>query len=654
MKKMNTTIKKLYIYLLLLFFSVGQAYSQNYIQLADLSGLSPSTSVVSEIESEISEIIDLLPSAYKDKFKVYDFGFYTVRENTVGGFDEAWTEVQPEFTSPYYVSFGRESTSSGVNERIRVELKLPSKDEFDCFDEEKRIKVERYVEVHANGANNYDAYLAELEALKLLRLYVENIIICECHGIKSSSGCDLYGNYDFINAELLAHGFRKRQIGIGDECTWSNGSQEIYDYSGKEVIIDGESYCIGDQLSEGKALLDAEVSGAAYILDNESFVNGEWDDAKAAASSNDYVEYWAVIEDTDSGKYYLYSMFTLGEVELPAIAGKEQDELRKSTSLNPFVSTLKLLGNAAIDACMQAIIIRVVDKGVRAIEDFNTRWTEAFKKVSYWGAAWEGVSSLIPWKKKLGPAGSVLRAATSAFAVVLDKWINQPGYTAGQGFVDFAIGFGASGLTQIITPKLGQYGGRIISEGLDSWYEKSAPGLIKTIIFQCSKNFDDYTSRVVKSQKYVNESELINGVQKIDLMGGNSSQLGGDFVNIDLRETIRVGIKGDATKLSQFIPKNSIDEIVTNNPYLGGSFNAEDYIKEVAEILSSGKKIFINGQTQNKYFNNVDEALANKYGLTVESFQVSLLDRFRNLSFQTTNGANISTSTMKTTVLIKN
>ena len=101
--------------------------------------------------------------------------------------------------------------------------------------------------------------------------------------------------------------------------------------------------------------------------------------------------------------------------------------------------------------------------------------------------------------------------------------------------------------------------------------------------FVTKTELDEFVSY---SQKYIDYNEVITGVKKIDLMGGDKSQLGGEFVNIDIRESIKVGIKGDATKLSKIIKKNSIDELVSNNPYLGGVFTAEDYIKEVAEVMN--------------------------------------------------------------------
>lgn len=649
-------------------FFVHGLIGQNYIRLFDGSSVEPSTYEYSQLEGAIQNVINALPEADRTKFKVYDFGFYYLSEGFVGGFDAIWdkvivdVEAKPE--SDYYVIFGRESTHLGLNSKVRVELKLPNSPDFDCLTDTTRNNVEKYVQARANQSlTGVNVYTLESESLELLELYIKKIVDCDCSGVRNT--CELSGDYKIIDPELTALGFRKKQITIGEECTWSNGNSGIYDYFGHQVIIDGTPYCITEQISEGKAIIEARtqvlpdttiqtaIVGEVYILDNESFVNGEWEDALLRSTEMDYVEYWVIVQDNENDKTYLYSRFTLGALDIPlAFRDDKYTEYKSSVTLSPWGNALKLLGNAAIDACMQAIIIRLVDDDVKSKPSEPERWEEAFEKVSYLGAAWEGLSSLIPWKEDL--VSTIIRTATSAFAVVLDKALSDSNYTINQGFIDFGIGFGASGLTQLITPKLGQFTGKLISNGLDSWYEKTSSMILKRIIFFCSKNFDNYTSSVVNYQKYIDQSDVINGVKKIDLMGGNKTQLKDDFINIDLRETIEIGIKGDATRLGSFIPHNSIDEIVTNNPYLGGAFSTEDYIKEVAKVLKSGKKIYINGTSSNPYFRDVTESLANQYGFSIEAFKTPLLSRFYGLKFfQTDLTTEIPITAMRSTVLVK-
>jgi hypothetical protein len=663
-------MRKLVTILSVLFLSTFHLFSQTFNVVADLSGLPPSSQEVSDLETVSNLAKAQFPADLHSKFKVYDFGFYSHSRHMQGGNDALWDKVKEDVAakpeSDYYIIFGREASDAGPNSNIRVELELPRTSQFNCLNEEKRNNIEKYVQAVANQNLSASAYQGEIKALEILEAYIYKIIECECNGIRTS--CDLSVDYKFIDPELSGLGFRKKEIQIGDACSWISGNQGIYDYFGKQVIIGGQPYCISEQVSEGKSIIEASqqilpdttistsITGKVFILDNESFANGEWDNAKAESNSHDYVEYWLVIKDSKTNKHYLYSKFTLGQIETPiSVRGSNSTGNRSTVVPTPFSIALNALGNAAIDALIQTVGLRILDPNARKQPTELDRWLKAWEKIDKVAAAWEGISSLIPWKKT-GKYSIVWRAATSGIAVVIDHATsgNYPNYSVKDGLIDFAITFGTSSLTQIIAQNFNlSQGPKLISEGLDHWYDNAANGALKKIIFQVSKVYDDFTNGVVQAGKYIEQKVAVSNVRKIDLMGGKKSQLGGDFVNIDLSEGIEKGIKGDATKLGKFLPANSVDEVVCNNPYLGGSNSAEDYIKQLALIMKKDGKVYINGQMQNKYFKNVNSALAQQYGFVIESFQVSLLDKFKNLIFKTTTGSDINKNTMLTTILKK-
>lgn len=641
---------------LLALFLIGIVSAQNLIRLTDASGIILTPGEISSIETAAQKAIEVLPAADQPLFKVYDVGFYVYNNIMLGGIPPIWeqikTEVENNPNSEYYLIFGRESTSEGLNNKIRVKLKIPTTPAYICLTEEERSNMERYIEQVANDKLDFGYARAEVAALERLKEYFYKILVCNCSGI--GANCSQSFDFNFWDPQLRGLGFRRKEIGTGSACPWSNGAQGIYDYFGKQVVIDGISYCITEEIHENKALLDAGgKSGKAYILDNQSFTNGEWQTAKAAATPNGYVEYWVVLTD-DDGKSFLYSRFFVGE-SFPSAKG--DGTASKLIPTNPWGIALNALGNAAIDAIIQTVGLRILDTDARSQPTELDRWLAAWSKVDKVAAAWEGISSLIPWKKAGDLQGALLRAATSAMAVVIDRAMstNYPNYSVRDGLSDFTITFGTSSLTQIIAQKFNLSSGpRMISEGLDHWYFNSTGGPLKTIVFHVSKVYDDFKNGVVHAGKYWENNALIQGVKKIDLMGGTKSQIGGDFINVDFSQQIQKGIRGDATALSRFIPENSIDEIICNNPYLGSGLVAEDYIKEVAKIMKSGKKVYINGQIQNKYFKGVNQALANQYGFTIETFQAPLLQQFHNLTFFTSGGANlISNSTMLSTVLVK-
>lgn len=435
-------------------------FSQNYIPLLDASGVAFSTLELNQLEQHSVKAINTLPESFRSTFKIYDFQFYLLNEKFEGGTESTWelakSDVDARTESDSYLLFGREINPQSLNVILKVELKLPQGQPFDCLDAEKRNNIEKYIQASANQKlKESGAHAAEILALQLLDIYLYKIIECECTGIRA--GCSLESDFLLIDSELLGLGFRKREINVGGNCTWINGTQGIYDYFGKEVEIEVQNYCIAEQLSEGKAILDStiqvlpdtsistSISGKVYILDGESFSNNEWENAKSASGSNDYVEYWVILQNIYTNQYYLYSRYTIGPLEVPVSFGDETPEERNSRlSASPWVAAFQVLGNAAVDACMQAVIIRILDENA-------TNWDYAWRKVSYLGAAWEGISSLIPWNKEKYKYGQIaLKAATSAFAVVFDNALKDSEYTVEEGLRDFLVGFSSSGITQLI------------------------------------------------------------------------------------------------------------------------------------------------------------------------------------------------------------
>jgi hypothetical protein len=252
-------------------------------------------------------------------------------------------------------------------------------------------------------------------------------------------------------------GFRKTQIEIGSNRTWGLGQNGIYDYFGKEVKIGGAAYYIPEQVNESKTelassltittedttIVSTGINGLVYILDEESFTNGEWDNMQSAAANVGYVECWVVLKD-DYGNYWLYSRFSFGPFEDPAgiVAVRGENPTgKRGVTLSPWGAALKILGNSAIDAVVQAVIIRLTDSEVNS-------WELAFKKVDYLGAAWSGLSSLLPWKSNKSKFG---KAILDGFVAVAGK-ATSSGYTVSQAIKDFVIAASASLVTSFIGP----------------------------------------------------------------------------------------------------------------------------------------------------------------------------------------------------------
>ena len=140
----------------------------------------------------------------------------------------------------------------------------------------------------------------------------------------------------------------------------------------------------------------------------------------------------------------------------------------------------------------------------------------------------------------------------------------------------------------------------------------------------------------------------------LELFGGTTGQLPG-AINVDI--VAEQGIKADLlTDGLSFIPDNSVEEIVTFNPFIpkdAGGTGILDYLPEAARTLEPGGQIIINGTTNNK-FTKVKQSLdLESLGLRVVQKQVPLLDRFSNLTFRRIDGSEIDKNLIKTTILEK-
>jgi len=83
---------------------------------------------------------------------------------------------------------------------------------------------------------------------------------------------------------------------------------------------------------------------------------------------------------------------------------------------------------------------------------------------------------------------------------------------------------------------------------------------------------------------------------RVDLMGGEASRYGKGWINYDLNA--KSGIKAGVEDFSKYFGKNSVDEMVVNNPQAS-------FLNEVAEAIKSGGTLTIRGQMGNKYFKNI-------------------------------------------------
>lgn len=651
------------ISVILLIGSLTPSAAQCYEQLTDASGMSMPDEMVTRINQAACEIKQILNLSGGETFKVYTYGFYAHAPQTYFGLQEARScALSQAQQSDYYILIGKETDGDGLFKRYDISFLLPDTGPFNCLKDAKRTELQNIMNQAGTDAAAENRIVPSPEViLRETKEYLEILKNCSTCATGNGDGC-LRVSFKGIDKMLTGLKFRKISVTVAGDQPWTMGQHGIYDHVQKNINIPLEgigTVHIPDQIYESKIQFESgadivnedttinvdPINGKVFIFKNENFVPGEeWDDMQDEADNLDYVECWVLLRD-EQNHYWLYSRFSFGKFDGESWDGSaargDNVGSRAITVPTPFGIALNFIGNAALDAIIQTVGNRILDQNARNQPTELGRWLKSWDKVDKKAALWEGVSSLLPWQKAGVLQGALLRAATSALAVVIDHATseNYPNYSVKDGLLDFSITFGTSSLTQLIAQKFKLNNGpRLISIGLNHWYENASKGVLKKLVFHVSKVYDDFTTGIVKAGKYIEQEIAISNVKKIDLMGGKKSQLGGDFVNIDLSDKIEKGIKGDATKLSKFLPSNSVDEIVCNNPYLGATLKAEDYIKEVALIIKSGKKVYVNGQYSNKYFKGVNQALAQKYGFVIEQFQVPLLPQFKNIKFTTTDG----------------
>lgn len=570
-------------------FLVFSQTGDYFIPIGDVSGSSTTQDHV-ELEAASQEILlSLADELWRTQFRVYDFGFYIHNNVTAEGVPEAWAKAvdsveNSQTTQFYFILFGRESDSSGINKKIRVKIRLPEDPRYACLNVEERVALERLMGEVANE-NLHQGYVkAEIEALKVLKDYIYKVIVCNC--ANTGPNCNQFSGFRYIDLELRGLGFRKKQIELGAPASWPNGTLGIYDHVGAKVIIDGEESYIPDEISESKEIFDSPVqvledttintsiTGEVYILNNESFVNGEWENAYNRSSELDYVEYWVVLTD-DDGNTFLYSRFTIGALgEEGAAARNDNDAGRQLVTLSPCGLALKALGNAAIDVVVQCLISRILDPEV------HNFYPDAWGKVSLLGAAWEGISSLLPWKKiKNGTVAIIIRAATSALVVVIDNARKNPNYTLLQGLVDFGGGFGASAITQLVLhPKVTQvigsgtkYARLTFAKGIKRIYD-SATGFLFKVSKKAVKNLAGTITK--RSLNEADDVLLINRVK----------ELRGKMPTSDLRK------KGNFAHAIATVPGLSKEEYFAHSRIHELNSGLEEIVPEIS--LKPVRKIF--------------------------------------------------------------
>lgn len=162
----------------------------------------------------------------------------------------------------------------------------------------------------------------------------------------------------------------------------------------------------------------------------------------------------------------------------------------------------------------------------------------------------------------------------------------------------------------------------------------------------------DFSQQLVIASDYIQQGKLIEGVSKIDLMGGASTSFGKEYVNIDI--AAQTGIKGSSTDLSKILPPNSVKDIIVNNPFNPTIKNPfELFLNDSYIVLEQGGTIKINGQMQNPLFKKITVEGCEEAGFEVVLYRGALSNEFKSAEYFTTQGSKIDPTTMQSILLKK-
>ena len=111
------------------FLFLTQMQAQNcFVRMFDAGGFTPEQAQLTALQNASCELRDSLPIAFRDSFKVFDFGFYLHNENMIGGYPEMFQKAieSVQQQSKYYLLFGKQTDATGIYNKFWVVLKLPS------------------------------------------------------------------------------------------------------------------------------------------------------------------------------------------------------------------------------------------------------------------------------------------------------------------------------------------------------------------------------------------------------------------------------------------------------------------------------------------------------------------------------------------------
>jgi hypothetical protein len=325
----NTTGIRIFVQILCLMTFIPmllQGQGSCYQRLEDASGVIPAAARLSELEQAACRLIDSLPAAYQDSFKVFSGGFYLHQEHTGGGFPDAFQRLidVAAAQSTYYLLFGKQTDKDGMYTRFWVDLKLPEIEEFECLTESfpplitEKIRHKIEESYNQNGRSHYFYPQAEIAGMQELKRIVNNIKNGQCCDFEAGEIFEVLNGMGFVGYPCVISGQLGARPGQGQ-----NRSVTITDYAELDFEMDGMEINSNQVLSDLLANLSNQGNG--YITKNESFCdNNKFDEVKG--------NYEANLDDYDIW-YHIWDNPNEGEDDIVFIKSERFDEIQAEVNV---------------------------------------------------------------------------------------------------------------------------------------------------------------------------------------------------------------------------------------------------------------------------------------------------------------------------------
>jgi hypothetical protein len=447
---MKTQIKFLIIFL----FVSTVGLSQNcYKLIADMSGID-NAPYQTQLENAACELKNSFPEEFRNKFKVYDFGFYSMTEYMQGGFQAVWDKVvlNAASESEYYLVFGKQTDHSGVYTKFWVAINLPDRSNFSCLTPENRTNIYQGIEYSVSANYNgipQDYANAEMAAMKRLQLIVDEVIHCCDPGNRTScSFCIPSDNTikDFLKSDdytqltiptLKVSGFlsnlRKGELSQGSRST----NDYVTDLARLELSINNTPFDIEEKLESHFADLASEYNFTpkVFIVKNGNTCDNSQQNAINEINNNlpnlgviVYLQDYENADTTDFVHIKLYGTFPNANI-IGASAGEGESAIGGgAVNFEDLFTTVKQAEQKLIDSGHSSIADRI--KILRGIY-YGTTWSMDFGQE---GSAWRnsGFNSYL-----YTPGSPPLDPRTILGDELFNKLKNSPEVKSGNKGVDF-------------------------------------------------------------------------------------------------------------------------------------------------------------------------------------------------------------------------